>query len=1191
MSKRVARTLASFCSVFLFSFFLAIPVASAHRSRASSELHTGEAHTSRVHTSEVHTGLWHGRVVNYTIENGRAISEGDIILGQVDPLPDAGAIPNSVGVAYASYLWPKVDGVATVYYQINSSSGDQTNIGAAITQFNLDFPGLIQWVAWNPEAPQSPTYVEINLNGAATGVCEAEEGYQPKFTQPQPMGGASNCAVGTILHEMGHVIGLWHEHERSDRNTYVTVNYNNVIKGSWSNFELLGDNAQNLTLYDYASVMEYPPFSFSRNGGPVIESIPPGIPMSGSEGVPVPTTPDYSAADKEGIERLYGTPPTSVTVTSNPPGLQVVVDEGSPVTTPQVYSWALNSTHTLSVPTNVQTLSGDIANSTTLATFYYTFGNWNDQSTQTHMITVTPGNGDVGFPATSPQVATYSANFVQIVPYTPSVYPVSPVPGTVAASPTPQSYSGESGVFFVARQQATLTATPNSGWNFYEFNNGPFWLPGGLGANPKTFYVPDTGLAVNTTVEFSNTPIYTLDITPETFGSNLQVLWDENTGGYYSYTPKNFSSYYDSTWTPNSSHTVDISTLQKPYSSNSRYAFSSWSDTGAQFHTITLPSSGGASYVATVTPEFAPATNFSYPPCGGFGAISPSSPTGDGFYPTGQLLQYTASPSTGWTFAGWTFDLTGTTNPDSLTANDETLVFANFNITNVPLTLTSLSPNTAPSGSTGFTLTLTGTGFATGSLVSVNGSNRTPLSVTPTTITVPVTSSDLATPTNFQVFVENYPSGWTGCAVFGSLPFFVSQGVGVPVVKPSPTTLTFKTKQAVGATSASQSVTLKNTGSISASISIKPSGDFGETDNCSTLAINASCTVNVTFTPTIVGAVSGAITITDNAANSPQIVSLTGTGEAPITFAPTTLAFGTVAVGNSSTKTLTITNNQNKTLNFTYSASGNYTAGGTGTTCGTSLTAGTKCTLAVTFTPLAKATINGVLTITDDAAFSPQEVALTGKSATGSAPLLKITPASVSFTSQAVGTASAIKTVSVKNSSASSLTISSVTASGDFTATGCTGALAAGATCTLSLTFTPSISGSIKGAVTISDNATIDQQVFSVSGTAVLPVIMSPTSLTFSAQPVATTSAAQTITLTNNENVALTLNTLAASGDFSAVPGGADPCGASVAAGATCTFNVTFTPSATGSIKGAVTVTDSASNSPQTLKLTGTGQN
>jgi len=80
------------------------------------------------------------------------------------------------------------------------------------------------------------------------------------------------------------------------------------------------------------------------------------------------------------------------------------------------------------------------------------------------------------------------------------------------------------------------------------------------------------------------------------------------------------------------------------------------------------------------------------------------------------------------------------------------------------------------------------------------------------------------------------------------------------------------------------------------------------------------------------------------------------------------------------------------------------------------------------------------------------------------------------------------------------------------------------------------------------------------------------------------------ITLTNHENVALTLSGLAASGDFSAVPGGATPCGGSVAAGASCTFEVSFTPSATGSIKGVVTVADGASNSPQTLKATGTGQ-
>jgi hypothetical protein len=303
------------------------------------------------------------------------------------------------------------------------------------------------------------------------------------------------------------------------------------------------------------------------------------------------------------------------------------------------------------------------------------------------------------------------------------------------------------------------------------------------------------------------------------------------------------------------------------------------------------------------------------------------------------------------------------------------------------------------------------------------------------------------------------------------------------------------------------------------------------------------------------------------------------------------VAFGSVAVGSSSTQTLTLTNNQNKTLNFTYSASGNYATGGTGTTCGASLAAGATCTMAVTFTPLATATINGVLTITDDAAFSPQEAALTGKGTGGSTPPLKFTPASVTFPSQAVGITSAPTTVTVKNSSKSSLTISSVSGSGDFTAIGCTGALlAASASCTLSVTFTPSISGSIKGAVTIADNASVDQQVFSVSGTAVLPVSFVPTSLTFSAQTVGTTSPAQTVTLTNHENTALTLTGLAASGDYSALPGGATPCGGSVAAGASCTFNVTFTPGAKGSIKGAVTVADSASNSPQTVKLTGTGQ-
>ena len=353
----------------------------------------------------------------------------------------------------------------------------------------------------------------------------------------------------------------------------------------------------------------------------MIETIPAGIPLTGTEGVPIPSTADYSAGDKEGIERLYGAAPSQVTVTSNPIGLQLMVD-GNPVTTPMVFSWGLNSQHTVSVANGVQTLTGDIADSTTMATFYYTYGRWNDSTAQSHTITVSPGNGSLAYPTGSPKVATYSANFIQLVPYSAMVYPNGD--GSVAVSPQPKGYSGVAGDYFVARQQETLTAQPIAGWNFYEFNNAPFFLPGGLGSNPKTFYVPDTGNPVATTVEFSNTPIYTVDLTPNTLSSNLAVSVDNG----FAYAPKNFSSFYDPSWTVGSTHSLSLDSPQYPYSVNSRYRFSSWSDGGAISHTTAGLPGTSTSYIATLTPEFAPATNFGYPPCGGTGALTPASPTG-----------------------------------------------------------------------------------------------------------------------------------------------------------------------------------------------------------------------------------------------------------------------------------------------------------------------------------------------------------------------------------------------------------------------------------------------------------------------------------------------------------------------------------------------------------------------------------
>jgi hypothetical protein len=201
----------------------------------------------------------------------------------------------------------------------------------------------------------------------------------------------------------------------------------------------------------------------------------------------------------------------------------------------------------------------------------------------------------------------------------------------------------------------------------------------------------------------------------------------------------------------------------------------------------------------------------------------------------------------------------------------------------------------------------------------------------------------------------------------------------------------------------------------------------------------------------------------------------------------------------------------------------------------------------------------------------------------------------LTFTAQVIGSTSAAKTVTVTNSSTAAVTINSLSSAGNYSAVGsgttpCGGALAKGAKCTFAVTFLPSINGTVKGSVTISTNAPVTPQIYGLSGTAVLPVTFSPTSLTFTAQTVGTTSAPKTVTLTNNQNVVLSLTSILASGDYSAASGGTTPCGSTVPALGTCTFNVTFTPTKTGSIKGAVTVTHGASGSPQVVGLTGTGQ-
>ncbi len=187
----------------------------------------------------------------------------------------------------------------------------------------------------------------------------------------------------------------------------------------------------------------------------------------------------------------------------------------------------------------------------------------------------------------------------------------------------------------------------------------------------------------------------------------------------------------------------------------------------------------------------------------------------------------------------------------------------------------------------------------------------------------------------------------------------------------------------VGTTTTAKSITLKNTGTATLNISnIAVSGDYAlatSTKPCgSTLAVNATCLIKVTFSPTQLGVRSGDVTLTDDATNSPQTVPLSGTGIAPATLTPATATYAATTVGSTSVaKVFVLGNKQSVALT-------GITAGTTGdfsistSTCSTSLAAHGTCKISVVFKPTATGTRSGQLTVSDSANNSPQSSSLKG---------------------------------------------------------------------------------------------------------------------------------------------------------------------------------------------------------------------
>jgi hypothetical protein len=275
-------------------------------------------------------------------------------------------------------------------------------------------------------------------------------------------------------------------------------------------------------------------------------------------------------------------------------------------------------------------------------------------------------------------------------------------------------------------------------------------------------------------------------------------------------------------------------------------------------------------------------------------------------------------------------------------------------------------------------------------------------------------------PTSGTIYVRvfSYVGGfWT------SIDYTVTGGSGgsSPTISLSPAALTFASTT-VGSTTAAQVVTIKNTGTATATLTSETiTGTNGSsflksaTTCSSTLAASATCTVSVEFKPAATGTLTANLSVADNATGSPQTVGLTGTGVAASTLAvslsPASLTFASttegstsaaqvVTVKNTSTGTVTLTS---ETVTGTNATSFLKSA----TTCGSTLAASASCTVSVEFKPLLVGTLTASLSVADNATGSPQLVTLSGTGAsttsTGALQFIAVTPCRIADTRNATG--------------------------------------------------------------------------------------------------------------------------------------------------------------------------------------------
>ena len=576
--------------------------------------------------------LFDGRVLPYEIIDGMAVHGGDMILGTaeeaarwsiapeigVQPPPRGPLTPRLASTVGEDRLWPD----RTIPFTIDADVPDSVRqrITAAVNHWNdRTVLTLI------PRASQED-FVRFQMTDM--GSCRATLG---KAGGEQTVTLLETCDLQSVIHEIGHAVGLEHEHQREDRDKYITY-YPERIDFTLDDQHT--PTAPSTGPYNYASVMHYSEFGTSAaiNAEPIFETIPPGMLMRQRD--LHERQQGLSAGDVDAVARLYGVPPTGITLATNPPGLALVVD-GVQVTAPRRYQWDQGSHHVIEAPLVQQASHPEIR---------YVFGRWSDGGTRSHRVTV------------DPDTTWLEANFIVQQRVDPEVIVAGRFPpdGEISGVRPPSAdryYTRRSSIELWA--DLTLGGPGAAGISFARWYTGWTFKYGGPSSNPLRSLVAPKLLSLE--VRFARLPLlrFTTNVDHPVFaeirGRNRQIPL----------------SLFICTgnWTGcaiSAGGTIEVSAPEiqvDNYRSGVRYRFQGWSNGEARSHALFVPVGAPATGVdlkLNVGKEFELRTRTV-----GKGAIEITPASADGYYSDGTRVNLQASGADGWSFVTWRRGLDG----------------------------------------------------------------------------------------------------------------------------------------------------------------------------------------------------------------------------------------------------------------------------------------------------------------------------------------------------------------------------------------------------------------------------------------------------------------------------------------------------------------------------------------------------